>query len=157
MMVHVIGAPGSGKSTVAASLGNTLRLPVFSIDEERLDYIRPGDHWPWGRDHLAWASLIAKYRQADHAVVETMGASEYEHKLEAAADAVFRVLVTASVEERRQCLADRVTDGYIFARQRDYVQRLMPMHPLLAADIETDGEDLAPVIAACESWLAVAA
>lgn len=153
MMVHVIGAPGSGKSTVAALLGNALRLPVFSIDEERLDFIRPGDHWPWGRDHLAWTSLIAKYLQARHAVVETMGASEYEGKLEAAADAVIRVLVTAPDDVRQQRLADRVTDGYVFARQRDYVRKLLPMRPLLKADIETDGEDLTPVIAVCEARL----
>jgi hypothetical protein len=153
-LIHLIGAPGVGKSYVARRLGQALGLPEARIDQQRSRLTRPGDVWSWEQNERAWQLLMEAVRGHEAVIVETLGSSPREGELEAAAERVLRVLVTAPDDVRRRRLAERVRTGYMLARGvPDYVSLMLGMHPTLAADLTTDGRDIPALATACRAWL----
>lgn len=137
-VIHVCGAPGSGKSYLSALLADRLHVPALSIDAERVKLLRPGESWP-ANDALAWCALEDRIEAAGRAVVETSGLHGNDVIL-FGGRRVLRLLCRAAPAVRQQRLADRALSGYpLVGDQADYVARLMRIpEPTVPADLTID-------------------
>lgn len=135
-IIHVIGQPASGKTTLGKSLASALGWEFASIDEERLALLRPRRYWP-DDDSVAWERLLAK--ATGRVVVETAG---HQH---IASSLVIRCEAPDAI--RRARLAARQRTGYRLAQHnRHYVQRLMAVPPpTIQAELVWDGSSPAPI------------
>lgn len=155
-VVHVCGAPATGKTWLLKQLDARLGLPTFSIDEERELLLRPGQSWP--ADSLAaWVALEDSADTYSPCVVETSGLHGNSKALLAGRQ-VYTVLCTASLQTRQRRLQDRVATGYRLAgNQIDYVDRLLFMHqPNVQADSvwTSDGaQSVEIIVKSVERWL----
>lgn len=155
-VVWIIGAPATGKSVLRSALARTLDLPAFGIDDERLDLMAPGEHWP-AEDALAWHRLAAKVSAADQCILETSGLSGKERGLLAGRE-VLVLLCVADRAVRVERLLARRRSGYRFAaNNRHYVRdtlRLPPasVRPYLIVD-STHGINLGPIVARVQAFL----
>lgn len=131
--IHVIGAPGAGKSYLAAALAERLNIPHVSVDAERIKLLRPGQFWP-DDDRPAWAAIRAA---ADHpCVIET-----YTLSPELAGIERVTVLVQAPATIRHQRIWERARKGGpLVGNPRIYAERLMRLpEPRVSADVIWDG------------------
>jgi len=161
VVVHVCGAPASGKTTLRQALDRELGLPTFGIDDERLALLAPGAVWT-GDDLAAWCRLEDALDAESPCVVETSG-RHGNAALMLAGRQVLTVLCRADDAVRRERLAARVAEGYPLARGvTDYVDRLMRIgDPALTPDVvwdssRPDDAALANVIQAVERFLEAA-
>lgn len=159
-VIRIVGLPATGKTTLARELSRRLGIPAYSIDEERLPLLRPGQPWPWGRDHHAWAALERKVTGVPVAIVETGGTNPREANV-LRDRRVLTIECQAPREVRRKRLAARCADGYPFASGRpDYVEQLLALRPVMRRDVTLDTRSPAAVelaIAACEAFIGAAA
>jgi hypothetical protein len=79
-LIHVCGAPASGKTTLSVALAEALGLPRFAVDDERRRLLKPGEIWP-ADDRKTWAALRASVEQCAAAVLETMGGTRHSEEL----------------------------------------------------------------------------
>lgn len=140
-VIHIVGQPASGKTTLAKAIAAALGWQRVSIDEERIALLRPGRYWP-DDDSRAWANLVSKARR-ESTVVETCGVKDSSPI--AAHALVVRTEAPAAV--RRHRLVARQRSGYRLAQHnRKYVERLMAVPPpTIAADLIWDGSAPAPL------------
>jgi hypothetical protein len=124
-LVRIIGAPSSGKSTLAVALGEALDLPVFDIHTERIRFIRPGHHWPVDK-RAPWRALGVRIEQSrSGCIVETAGTAREEAALYHGRR-YLTIYVHAPRHIRRQRLTERATrgDDPTIRDARDYIERL---------------------------------
>lgn len=156
-VVRVVGLPGTGKSWFRRVLAGVLGLPHTGIDDHRLALLRPGQAWPYGRDHLAWASLSAELEGSPGAIIlENAGGRD----LEILGDRpTFTIVCRADEATRRARLEERVATGYRFAQgRRHYVDQVLAGAELdlVGDEVVVDTTDPASVgtaIAAAQAWL----
>lgn len=144
VVVHLCGAPGSGKSWLGAELARILDMPALSIDDERVRLLRPGESWP-DNDGLAWCALEDGIDRMGRALVETSGLHGNDTIL-FGGRRVLRLLCRAAPVVRQARLIDRVRQGYaLIGDQSDYVARLLripePTIPVHAIVETSDGVD----------------
>jgi predicted kinase len=137
-IIHILGAPGAGKSTFAAALADRLGLPVFGIDAERIGLLRPGESWP--RDDVrSWCNLEDRINDAGRCIVETSGLHGNDVLL-LTGRRVLRVLCVADRAVRERRLQARTVEGYpLVGDQADYVARLLRIpSSSVRADVTVD-------------------
>lgn len=152
-VVHVIGAPATGKTWVCERLAEASGWPYWSIDAARERVTRPGRWWP-DDDAVAWA-MLRDFCESGHpiVIVETSGRSPCDRVL-MAGRVVVRVVCTADDATRHRRLAERVRDGYgPAARMGGYVAKLFASPPpeVLDGDIVMSTSDTVT----CSPWQAV--
>lgn len=137
-VVHIIGAPATGKSHLSAIIAEALGIPSYGIDAERLAILPLGTPWP-ADETTPWCRLEDHIDAQPLCVVETSGLHGNDLLL-LAYRRVLRILCTASDEVRRARLEERTRDGYTLALGReDYVRRLMRVpRPTVPADLTLD-------------------
>ena len=102
-IIHIIGLPGAGKTTLAQKLSSRLSLPVLRIGEYRSKYpsssIGEAD---------AWVTLyrVLSKRKWRNCIVETCGLNRRECFLQAAAP--FPQTITIKLEALRKILYRRI-------------------------------------------------
>lgn len=140
MIVHVVGAPGSGKTTLAQALARDLGLPFASVDDERRKLLRPGQSWP-SDDSQTWDAMRRHVESNLSLVVETMGGTANSARLLEGRDVV-TVLVSAPDRIRHERIRDRarLRRDPMIGRPDKYVQQLTKIPaPQIAADAEWTG------------------
>ena len=105
-VIHIVGAPGAGKTALRKRLANDLGRPDFGIDDERLPLLQPGRPWP-KNDAVAWGALRGKLLTHPNAIVETSGRAADKDAALFAGVPVVRVRVTAPESIRRLRLETR--------------------------------------------------
>ncbi len=102
-IVHIIGLPGSGKTTLARKLSKKYNLPVFEIGRYRSNYpispIGEADAW------VALYRDLSK-RKWRNCIVETTGLNQRESFLRAILPLV--QIVTIKLEAQRKNLYQRI-------------------------------------------------
>lgn len=126
-VIHLCGVPGVGKSHLGAALAARLGIPLVGIDSERVALLKPHEVWP-ENDAVAWGNLEDKIDAAGRCIVETSGWHGNDVVL-FGGRAVFRVLVTAADDVRRERLALRQDRGDVIGWGPDYVERIMRLAP----------------------------
>ena len=71
-IVHICGAPGAGKTTLAARLSAALHLPIAAVDDERRKLLEPGCSWPRD-DSQTWSAMAQILDDHPALIVETVG------------------------------------------------------------------------------------
>lgn len=145
MIVHVVGAPGSGKTTLAQALARDLGLPVASVDNERRKLLRPGQSWP-SDDSLTWGAMQRHVEANPSLIVETMGGTPKSERLLEGRDVV-TVLVSAPDRIRHERIRDRarLRRDPMIGRPDKYVQYLTKIPvPEVTADAEWIGTHAIP-------------
>lgn len=145
MIVHVVGAPGSGKTTLAQALARDLGFPVASVDSERRKLLRPGQSWPRD-DSLTWRAMQRHVEANPSLIVETMGGTPKSERLLEGRDVV-TVLVSAPERIRHERIRDRARLGHdpMIGRPDKYVQFLTKIPvPEVTADAEWIGTHAIP-------------
>ena len=123
-VVHLVGAPASGKTWLRRQLAAALRVPSYGIDEERVRLLLPGEYWP-RQDVLAWERLRAALARHPACLVETSGRSPNDAVL-LRGWRVCRICCVAPAPVRAFRLRERVHRGYRLAQgQADYVARVL--------------------------------
>lgn len=153
-VIHVCGAPASGKTWLRERLSTALGVPGFSIDDARRRFLRRGRYWP-ENDNASWRCLELLVEQQSACIVETAGTSVCDEVL-LAGRRVFRILCRADAELRRARLLDRAKHGYRLSQgQPDYVARLMAVgEPSVSTDAAWHaGGDLESLAAGCRAFL----
>ena len=137
-VIHICGAPGTGKTTIAVALAARLGIPAFGIDAERIKLLKP--EWSWPTDDVrSWTNLEDQIDAASRCIVETSGLHGNDVML-LGGRRVLRVICTADRPVREQRLTTRIAEGYpLVGDQADYVARLLRLpSPRLAADLIAD-------------------
>ena len=102
-IIHIIGLPGAGKTTLAQKLSSRLSLPVLRIGEYRSKYplspIGEADAWV----ALYWEISKRKWRNC---IVETCGLNRRECFLKVAPP--FSQTITMKLEAPRKILYQRI-------------------------------------------------
>lgn len=136
-VIHVVGLPASGKSTLGWKLAQALGWSFVSIDDERIRLLRPGRYWP-DDDNVAWQRFYAKALSRDSIIESVAPVPIAVHRT---------ILCLAPSDLRRRRLIHRQRTGYPLARHnRRYVERLMAIPaPVVVPDAEWDGSRPAPI------------
>ncbi len=151
-MVHVVGLPGAGKSTLTARLGALLGWPVFSIGR-----FRRGRSPDWQGEADAWEAFYDAIVQAggSEVILETSGLNGRLHRLEryvTAEGELVRVKLTCPrgllhgrVQERD---ADRDSSPWAYSgsipNRHVFIDRFHDVFEELPADIEVDTSEHGP-------------
>ena len=135
MILHVIGAPGSGKTHFATALADRLDLPRFSIDEERVKLLKPGQHWP-DDDADSWSALRAGIDAYPVTIVETYTLAPQLADYESVT-----VLVDTPATIRHERVRERAHQrGPLVGHPRIYFERLTSLPaPRVRAEFIWDG------------------
>ena len=141
-LIVVTGAPGSGKSTIAAPLAERLRLPLIAKDElkEALwEHVGPGDRdrfLAYGRASYPLMHLIAKLvlRAGGSVILEGNFTPEWaaEELRRLQDEAQFRFVQVLCVADPETCLARY--------RERAVSDARHPMHRLGGEETDTSME-----------------
>ncbi len=158
IVVHLTGQVATGKSRVRAALAEQLDLPAFGIDDERLKLLKPGEHWPWGKDAAAWSAVRDQLDQHPVAVFESLGAGRDEEQQLLAGRSIVQVHCIADPMVRRRRLEERARSGFPMAQQAGYVDRVLWLESdaprdAIAYDSTEDG-DIAVVVEAVAERIA---
>jgi predicted kinase len=159
-VIRIVGAPASGKSTLRRALAAALQLPSFSIDDERLRLMGPGDVWP-ADDRQAWLRLRAAVELHPVAIVETSGSSTMDALVYEGTER-FTILCVADAAIRRRRLIARVAARHPLARTPQYVERVSRQGEPVGLSVQAvwHGDRTAsiePLVARIGAWLSPAA
>lgn len=102
-IIHIIGLPGAGKTTLAAKLSKRFNHPVYGIDEYRAKFPSSvtGETDAW----LALFRALSK-KKWSNCILETTGLNCREKFLRAALP--FPRIVTIKLEAKRKVLYERI-------------------------------------------------
>jgi len=102
-IIHIIGLPGSGKTTLANKLSKVLKLPVYRIGTYRAKYLQSDIG-----EADAWVSLFKDLsrRKWKNSILETTGLNGRESFLRNAFH--FTQIVTIKLEAPRKILYQRI-------------------------------------------------
>lgn len=150
MIVHVIGLPGAGKTTLTAKLGPALGWPVLSIGAFREDRSPDltGEHEAWEALHEALAK-----RGFSEAILETSGLNGRAHRIENEVpdDELVRVKLVCPPDVLHRRVRERETDdepsSWAFSQIPDrhaFIDRFQGRFEELEADIEIDTSEHEP-------------
>lgn len=134
-LVHLVGAPASGKTTLGRRLSDKLGLVFIQKDDIITRFYDPRvPSWP----DLAWRAFGRSLKQLERpAVVETLGITPQERPF-LADHLVLRVRVVASRKVQRQRLRER--DRLAPWVGNDWETLLRSMRDTLAPDVEIRGD-----------------
>ena len=152
VVVHIVGAPATGKSRLRDELYSELGLLPFDIVEARATQgIATGD-----ASLEAWRELERELDVNSPCSVETSGHHGNDEVLLKGRQ-VLRILCRADDSVRRQRLESRVVSGYPGADEPEYVSRLLTIsEPPVSADIvfdTTSNPNVAKVVEETRQWL----
>lgn len=140
-VIHIVGAPGAGKTYLAEALAEQLGVPRYAIDEERAKLLRPGQHWP-DDDGLAWDAIRKGIDKAPVAIVESYGATPKAYQALLGHE-VTVVHVKAPRTLRQQRIQQRaLSGGPLVGNPLVYIDRLRRLpEPIIDADTEWPGTE----------------
>lgn len=144
-IIHIIGLPGAGKTTLANRLANTLKLPVCRIGEYRRTF-----PLTWMGEADAWLTLFRALSERNwgNCILETTGLNRRESFLSAVLP--FSQRVTLKLEAQRKVLIARIGkkrkeeqggDWFFssdYADKNEFVKELYGQFMKLPADIRID-------------------
>ena len=150
-IIHIIGLPGAGKTTLAKKLARRLKLPIYGIGEYRSKFSMTihGEADAW----LALFRDLSK-RKWKNCILETTGLNRRETFLSAALPTYG--IVTIKLEAKRKTLYERVgkkrkkdqggewlysTD---YRDKREFVRKLFKEFKGLPANIRIDTSVMRP-------------
>lgn len=149
-VIHIIGLPGAGKSTLARRLAKKLKLPIYGIGEYR-------DRFPMSiiGEADAWVSLFRELskRRWRNCILETTGLNCRESFLRTALPS--GRMVTIKLEAQRKVLYARIGEkkkseqddnkwlfGMDYRDKREFVRKLFKDFKKLPAEIRIDTSKL---------------
>ena len=149
-IIHIIGLPGAGKSTLARKLAKKLKLPICGIGEYR-------DRFPMSiiGEADAWVSLFCELsrRRWRNCILETTGLNSRESFLRTALPG--ERIVTIKLEAQRKILYARIREkkkneqgdskwlfGADYRDKREFVRKLFRAFRGLPAEIRIDTSKL---------------
>lgn len=102
-IIHIIGLPGAGKTTLAQKLSEVLKIPVLCIGKHRARFPKT----PIGEAN-AWLALFRELsmRQWKNCILETTGLNSREGFLSSALP--FKLMFTIKLEASRKTLTFRI-------------------------------------------------
>lgn len=150
-IIHIIGLPGAGKTTLAKRLAKKLEFPIYRIGEYRLRF----PSTPIGEAD-AWAALFRDLskRKWRNCILETTGLNRRECFLRAALP--FFQIVTVKLEAQRKVLFERIgrkrkrERGGKWLFETDYpdkyqfAKKMFPEFKKIPAEIKIDTTHLKP-------------
>ena len=150
-IIHIIGLPGAGKSTLGKRLVNKFRIPIYGIGRYRSKFpeslIGEADVW------LALFCDLSR-RQWMNCILETTGLNCREVFLEKALPPYQRI--TVKLEAKRKILYERIgkkkrrEQGYdwlfshTYGNKYEFVKKLFKEFKDMPADIKIDTSKLKP-------------
>jgi hypothetical protein len=150
-IIHIIGLPGAGKTTLAKKLSSRLNLPVLQIGEYRSRYppspIGEADAW------VALYRDLSK-RKWRNCILETTGLNRRECFLKVAPP--FSQIITFKLEAQRKILYQRIDEKkrrerggkWLFSAdypdKYEFVKNLYSAFRKLPSDIRIDTTKLKP-------------
>lgn len=161
-VIHIVGAPATGKSTLRKRLEAATGLPSIAIDDERVKVLLPGEMWP-SRDELAWKAVAEHVNKYPASIVETSGVSERSRRMLEGHE-VMTVMAKASPTNRLSRLRARAREGGpMIGNPQRYVQYLMrqddprlPADYIWRTDSPSDAEaGFGPIWQAAQSFVGV--
>ena len=103
LIIHIIGLPGAGKTTLARKLSRTLKLPILRIGYHRVRFpqtpIGEADAW------IALFRELSRHKWKD-CILETTGLNSREEFLRTALP--FEQIFTIKLDASRKTLATRI-------------------------------------------------
>lgn len=150
-IIHIIGLPGAGKTTLAKKLSRKFRLPIFGIGEYRSRFP------PSAIGELdAWVSLFRDLsrRKWKNCIVETTGLNQRESFIKAALP-IGRV-ITVKLEAPKRVLYNRIErkrkqeqgGEWLFSphypNKYEFVKKLYNEFRKLPAEVRIDTTRLSP-------------
>lgn len=150
-IVHIIGLPGAGKTTLARKLARKLKLPVYGIGEYR-------DRFPmtiYGEAD-AWLALYRDLSKLKwkNCILETTGLNRRETFLRAALP--IYGIITIKLEAKRKILYERVAKkrkkdrggdwlySVDYRDKREFIRKLFKEFKGLPANIRIDTSVMRP-------------
>ena len=123
MIVHIVGRPGSGKTTLRLALASDLGIPSVDIADQPGHLTDP---------RTAWASLNASLTTS--IVVETAGTSAYERGFGRGREVL--TIVCAAAERVR---SERLSKRPEVETETDYVARMLAIAMPTVSGVPWDG------------------
>ncbi len=102
-IIHIIGLPGAGKTTLAQKLSKELKVPVFCVGRHRMRFSQT-----FIGEADAWVALFQELsrRQWKNCILETVGLNSREDFLRTALP--FEQMFTIKLEASRKILVLRI-------------------------------------------------
>ena len=150
-IIHIIGLPGAGKTTLAKRLGKNLELPIYRIGEYRSKFPATAVG-----EANAWVALFRDLsrRKWKNCILETTGLNRRECFLQAALP--FFQIVTVKLEVQRKVLFERIGKkkknerggNWLFdadySDKYQFVKKMFPEFKKIPAELEIDTTHLNP-------------